>query len=442
MLDLSQINYLYKRINKSPDDQRTLFALESSKAPINFTNLKTELNDTNLNIMTFNMYYGRLLNIKNNNLDIGIHVNEYEIIFKNNLDVICLQEVVFGKLPSSRLKEGNTTTNYIERAKNANNKSKGKSGSSLEYWKKWTSTFKESDFELSWSILTNIANKHGYKSYPEEGGDASPCSMYMQKFGNVIFYNPKNLLNKGYTINFSKCRHINKTIKNLKSFNESEERSAIILCLNNIHNTIPHNKNKFINKNTFSKHISKNLKTNFTHKTNYTPNEHNIKTPSNNDLFIVTTHLSEKNNSNKLNIQVQTQTINTILNELNKLKADNVILCGDFNKPDNKTSIVLNKLLSDNEYNSQLQKNKHIKILNTLMFYDKKGHQLYDLLRKNKFKIMNNTFTTCWNGRTVDQFCIKKINNNLNSIIPIYPYNNKYVLSDHLALVYTHKINS
>lgn len=384
----NQIEQLYKRINKNPIEQRLIFARESkNELNINFKNLDMILRKRNinlnkkLNIMTFNMYYGRLINIDKNEIDIGIQVDKYECIFNNNLDIICLQEVVFDKLPISRIKEGNTTNSYIDRAKKISNDTKI-SGASVEYWKNWTNTFKEDDFSKSWNILKKIAEKYGFIPYPKEGGDVIPGSMYLQKFGNVIFYNQNNLQNKGFTINFKNSYHINKTIVQLNNFKETEDRSAIILCLQKINNQTKKSKSKSKKKP--------------------------IDTSSNNDfLYIVNTHLSEKSNVfNK--IQVQTKIIQSILKKLNSLDAKNIILCGDFNKPDNKTSYVLNGLLP--KYNNQLLKKKHEKVVKTLQFYDTNGSQMYDLLRKNKYTIMENTFSTCWNARTVDQFAIKTNN--------------------------------
>ena len=182
------------------DQMRRLWGEESSKRNPNFSNLSKYIsNNDKLKIMTFNMYYGRIIDITNKDtIDNGIKVNEYEDIFKHNIDVICLQEVVLGKLPKNREKEGNSTKDYIERARKSSD-NKARSGASVEYWKKWTNIFKENDFRQSWEILKNIASKYGYKPYPKEGCDIRPSSMYKQKMGNVIFYN-KKLINEEHKV--------------------------------------------------------------------------------------------------------------------------------------------------------------------------------------------------------------------------------------------------
>lgn len=81
-----QINLLYNRINKTPDEQRLLFALENIKYKLNFYNLSSELQNKikhyndKLKIMTFNMYYGRLINIsKNSNTKSNIDLDKINI---------------------------------------------------------------------------------------------------------------------------------------------------------------------------------------------------------------------------------------------------------------------------------------------------------------------------------------------------------------------------
>lgn len=267
-----QINLLYNRINKTPDEQRLLFALENIKYKLNFYNLSSELQNKikhyndKLKIMTFNMYYGRLINIsKNSNtksnidldkINIGIQIDKYECIFKNKIDIICLQEVVFSKLPKYRLHEGNNTKQYINRAIKMSNKQSKMTDTNIIYWKNWTTIFKEIDFEESWTKLVNIASKYGYTPFPKNGGDATPCSMYQQKFGNVIFYNLELLQNKGYSVNINNSFHIDKTILSIDKFNESEERSCVILCLEKKYHNSYFNKSKqniFKNKKTKKK---------------------------------------------------------------------------------------------------------------------------------------------------------------------------------------------
>jgi endonuclease/exonuclease/phosphatase family metal-dependent hydrolase len=346
---------LISRRGETPASQRTRWFKECSVEPGNMLALQVNQN-TDLSILSFNMFYGSVYTRNGNSKRNAIDINEYEILFRKKIDIICLQEVVLGPLPAHQRKEGNTTESYMRRDKDGST-----------YWKTWTRKFKETNFQNSFKMLMNIATKHGYVAYPCA---TVPGSMYQQQFGNAIF------VKVGIKVLKTKC--INATIPWLSQYEpkETENRSAILI---------------------------------------------DVLTKSGKKITVVNTHFSEKPSVRKTTgVSSHEAMANTICKAVGK--RSNVILVGDFNKSDPASVPPLLK--------------KHY----IMMYNDKVDGIMYDTLRGGGFVTLPNIFGSAWNARQPDQVCVKGIGIDtpeklLSKVQQVFPWNGKYVISDHSAFL-------